>query len=265
MRTPSTSCSSRGMRHTSRVGVRAAFTIVEMLVVIGIIAVLVGLVMPAVSSARRAATVSQDLSNLRSLSQAHAAYMNVFKDRFVDAALPHGGMADPNADTFVDTLQPYVGSELALRSPLDRSTRWPPQDVTSVPPGSVFRRTSYGMNNYLSRRYSPEVALSGAGSGADALSRVPDPSSTVCFLLMAEEGDFATADHPHVEDWASLSQPGQVAAVAARQVAINAVDRLKPSPASESDWSFVDGHVATARFETLYESVDRNKFDPRAK
>jgi hypothetical protein len=68
-----------------------------------------------------------------------------------------------------------------------------------------------------------------------------------------------------VEDWASLSQPEQVAAVAARQVAINAVDRLKPSPASESDWSFVDGHVATARFETLYESVDRNKFDPRAR
>lgn len=245
--------------------VRQAFTIVEMLVAVGVIALLVGLITPAVSAARRTALASRDLSNLRSMSMAHAAYMNVFKDHFVDAALPHGGIADPDAEPFVDTLRPFIDSELAYRSPIDRSTRWPPQDSAPASPGAAYRRTSYGMNNYLSRRYSPEAALSGAGSGADALSRVPDPSGTVCFLLMAEEGSFATADHPHVEDWASLAAPEQVATVAGTQVAIGAVDRSRPSPSSESNWSFVDGHVSTARFESLYQGIDRNSFDPKAR
>lgn len=255
---------------------RRGFTIVEMLVVVGLIAVLVGLVLPGISMARRASATSKDLSNLRSLSQAHAAYMNVFKECFADAALSddpaeNDGIENPLEQSFVTTLQPFADGALELRSPLDRSAAWAPMDMTEVPAGMAIRRTSYGLNNYLSRRFSPvleETPPSGVApsSPADRLSRVPDHSSTVCFVLMADEGPFSTADHPHIEELAgAVGNPDQLAALAGTMMSISAADGRKPSPASESNYSYVDGHTATVRFERQYESASKNAFDPRAR
>ena len=58
-----------------------AFTLVELLVVIGLIAVLVGLLMPALGKARRQAAKVQCLSNVRQLGQAFLLYVNENKGR----------------------------------------------------------------------------------------------------------------------------------------------------------------------------------------
>ena len=68
---------------------RAAFTLVELLVVIGIIAVLISILLPAVTKARQAATATQCLSNLKQIGLGVAMYTNDYQGTY--AIPPQGG------------------------------------------------------------------------------------------------------------------------------------------------------------------------------
>src|SRR5688500_15428049 len=84
-------CRRRPYRHLRR---QRAFTLVELLVVIGIIAILIGILLPTLSRARESANKTACLSNMRELGNAFRLYAAGNKD-----AIPIGcvGVVDPVA------------------------------------------------------------------------------------------------------------------------------------------------------------------------
>jgi prepilin-type N-terminal cleavage/methylation domain-containing protein/prepilin-type processing-associated H-X9-DG protein len=242
---------------------RRAFTLVELLAVVAIIASLVALLFPAASALRQRARTTACLSNLRSLQQASLAYSADSAGWLIDARLPHGGSDQGSDQSFVSVLaaRGYCDTSL-IRSPLDDSPHWAVErggDGVPVPNSNGrFRLTSYGLNNHLAREYSPWAGIDPA-LATDRLSKVPNHARTVQLLLMTTTGEYAGADHPHVEGWGSGAQ---APLLASSQVAVAAASQDKPSASSVSNWSFLDGHVESLPFDRVYLNAQRNLLDP---
>lgn len=97
---------SRSLRNPVRGSMRPvaslrAFTIVELLVVISIIALLVGILLPAVGKARDAALTTQSSSNLRNMSTAYAAYAADWGDRQWTACPDDAGLYQGNCNSYL--------------------------------------------------------------------------------------------------------------------------------------------------------------------
>ncbi|MCZ7638640.1 MAG: DUF1559 domain-containing protein [Verrucomicrobia bacterium] len=85
----------------------AGFTLIELLVVIAIIAILAGMLLPALGLAKEKAKRSNCVGNLRQLYIANALYMDDFRDRFITLNAP-GAPGDPNAGA-VETYHRWAG------------------------------------------------------------------------------------------------------------------------------------------------------------
>ncbi|MCP3902866.1 MAG: type II secretion system protein, partial [Planctomycetes bacterium] len=87
-------------------GTRKAFTVIELLVVVSIIALLVGILLPAIGKARDQARVTISQANLRNLATAHASYGAEWSDRqytlINDNIAFYGGSTGPAFDGYID-------------------------------------------------------------------------------------------------------------------------------------------------------------------
>ena len=90
---------------------RRGFTIVELLVVISIIALLIGMLLPAIGKARDSAMLHQSSSNLSQLGAAHQLYASEWNDRQFQ-------LARDNFGAFGNTVQEYFANHGSYLIPL---------------------------------------------------------------------------------------------------------------------------------------------------
>jgi prepilin-type N-terminal cleavage/methylation domain-containing protein len=90
---------------------RAGFTLVELLVVIGIVVVLVGILVPVVGRARASGQSMTCLSNLRQIFTAFGLYAHANKDTFPDPAVTQ--------ESWESMIRDYVGARDVYHCPSD--------------------------------------------------------------------------------------------------------------------------------------------------
>ncbi|MEM8782046.1 MAG: prepilin-type N-terminal cleavage/methylation domain-containing protein [Planctomycetota bacterium] len=156
------------------VGSPAGFTLIELLVAIGIIALLIGILLPVLGGARDSARQAQDLSNLRQLMLGHTLYQQdhnghvlwgltppKVNDKFVqvDTGLYPSPFGPPIADRFPWRFAPYVENVwevLYSHRPL------PPLPQASDTPFEAFNK-AYGLS--LEVTYALNTVYVGGHSG----------------------------------------------------------------------------------------------------
>jgi len=229
---------------------RRAFTLVELLVVIGIIALLISILMPALSRARQQANTARCLSNIRNMQMAQIMYANQNNGHLIQAGLSHGSHGLDEEVGWISTLQQFYGTELLLRCPADQSAHWPGGEPVPAA-GGRHRRTTYGINNFLDREVCPW------GGPYVKLTQIRQSSSVVQFLEMTESGEFAVADHPHVENWS-----GNVPVQASRHLAVGIHGGERRTWEARANFGFIDGHAETLSLRDVFQSFQINNFDP---
>jgi prepilin-type N-terminal cleavage/methylation domain-containing protein/prepilin-type processing-associated H-X9-DG protein len=227
---------------------RAAFTLIELLVVIAIIAILAGMLLPALARAKAKAHNINCMSNLKQLSLAWTMYAGDYNDRLVpnilgntNAWIGGGVSALPGATNVLDIingkLYPYNTSTEIYRCPVD--TRMPPAIASAM--RGKRRVRSYSMCG----RIGGDDAETGWVLGTEypmrkKMTDVTEPSPSAAFVFIEEsiltidDGYFATKA-PGVLSWQN-----------------------SPSirHGKSCELSFVDGHAEIWRWRYLTKDQD---------
>jgi prepilin-type N-terminal cleavage/methylation domain-containing protein/prepilin-type processing-associated H-X9-DG protein len=237
-------------RPSQRACAPRAFTLVELLVVIGIIGVLVGVLLPSLSKARSAAARTQCLSNMRSLAIAQVMYASDNRNYLIEAS---DGASTQGS--WVAQLQRYSSAPLVRRCPADRSLFFEtPLTVAGVP---VLRTCSYAINNYVSPTHFPTGI-----TPYIKITKVPHSSRVIQFGELVETGNNAVADHLHVDQFWSASSLNTTLTKIKAELALGRHDGKNRSWVSVLNYAFLDGHAESLPLRDAYTDLNRNLFDP---
>lgn len=203
-----------------------AFTLVEMLVVVGILGLLAALLFPALSSAIMNGKRTASASNMRQIGLAMMSYAAENNMR-----LPETSHTAQYGKTWIFELAHYLDNVDKVRiCPAD------PQG----PDRLLNNGTSYTLNSFL---FVPQIDPFGQliGEPTNDLKRIPTLSKTLMAFICADTvGTGAGNDHTHSYNWTSWAAVLYDIAPDRFTTKRNA-DRT----AGTSNYLYADGHVET--------------------
>jgi prepilin-type N-terminal cleavage/methylation domain-containing protein/prepilin-type processing-associated H-X9-DG protein len=241
----------KDLMQASAARIRRAFTLVELLVVIGIIGTIIGILLPALSKSRQASLRIQCLSNLRSMEMAQMLYASELHNLLIE---PGDGSYAPQG-SWIGMLEPYAGKPLVRRCPADNSPYFDSLDTDLSP--AVYRLTSYGINNYVTPSHAPLGT-----TPPTRIAQIKHASSVIQFVELSETGSYAVADHIHVDDFYFSLLPGTTLTRICGQMPVGRHGGTPNGWDGVLNYGFLDGHAESLRLRDVYVNPTQNLFNP---
>jgi len=216
------------------------FTLIELLVVIAIIAILAGMLLPALATAKAKGRQTSCVSNMHQIGLGMAMYADDNRGWFPTTMHDAGG--DTNL-SWIFTLRPYLGNVDRIR-------------ICPADPKGLARLTnnasSYVMNEYtgVDVRDPFTGGILESFRNADRLAR-PGETHTV-FLIADTKDPNVSNDHTHSRNW----KKGWAAVIEDIEPDRHGTQRTKEHTAGSANYLFADGHVTRITAQSLKKRVD---------
>ncbi len=240
----------RGAIHTS-----TGFTLIELLVVISIIALLIGILLPALQAARNASRTVACLSQQRQQALLLSTYTVTFQDQMPVISqysakrkefTPWRLLLTASGRTPLEVLScPADDEDIRLFRPAQDAQALGVSSIYGFPnPTDILVRVSYGIN-----RYMVFDASNGAGY-SNQLNDYHQPSK----VFYAADASYFSINHSvnkiTLADFPTLYGP---------DTHFDPVDSFYARHPGSANILFLDGHAATMSQQSIYESLMFNE------
>ena len=227
---------------------RKSFTLIELLVVIAIIAILAGLLMPALGQAREQGRSTNCIANVKTLTLANFAYSEASSSFLVPYARDGGSSnkqrwcgnselssdsGDASYDLYSSPLTPYIGSLKGITHCMS---------FVSPPKSFEMNCGGYGYNRLVGTVGLIDDPWSGANFAAGfPVKRIKNPGKKIMFadsaIMVDENGMWSATSNRHGYS-ASIEVPGDIDWLA------NPTMHFRHN--KRAVISYCDGHVGTS-------------------
>tara|TARA_B100000683_G_scaffold273057_1_gene317639 strand:- start:234 stop:941 length:708 start_codon:yes stop_codon:yes gene_type:complete len=229
---------------------KKAFTLIELLVVISIVSLLISILLPALSSARKAAMRLQCSTNFKQMTSAIMTYEMDFKS--VPGAV-YRGVRDPEAIAGLGGWDKYLSHEKYLTSYLGKAYGvWRcPDNLAATQHVSGGKMVFLINNQYTTTKRYFFGRTSTSSIPSSYIPGDAEPCSMEDVLAAGREGtdDYETKGHSKL--WMISDIDGVNYGSSAGTYGLDSPDTRPPHPGETRNYSFFDGHVETLSLENL--------------